>query len=341
MLEQKPPMTPQELEAMEKLLVGVQSQLGPSAEFTIRMQKRLERHHALMQERSQAGNIVAKRGLLSFFSTRVYSALTAFAFVIFTGGLSTFAYTSDSITNGNALYPIKRGLEGIERTFAGTPGAQAEYQMKLLSRRLAESRFLTLRGVVDEPTNQDVSVVINDGILAIQAIEQADYRDQLLDRITTLLQDEEKRIYNTAGVPVPTTVEISPDSVTSSDSVSTADPDTSSVPAVRADTAPSASLEARSGASIQNITSPSDAPILDDTRAAIIQRQSENDKRTTPSDGTSRRNRDRSETSDTPSVEENVAVPLHVRPGVIEALQRNREHLKRMEVRVTEMRRRR
>ena len=289
MSDQKPPLAPQELEAMEKLLANVQSQIGPSAEFTARMQKRLERHHALMQERGQMDQVATKRSVFSFFSTHVYSVLTAFAFVLFTGGLSTFAYTSDSITNGNALYPIKRGLESIEKTFAGTPGAQAEYQMKLLSRRLAESRFLTLQGLIDEPTNQEVTLVVNDGIEAIQAVPEVDYRDQLLDRITTLLKDEEARIYSTAGIPAPVTPDPVENTPQTPDNSATSTPssnsrivpltDTSSSTSVRAET-PSASAENSARVQIQQAApavSPSPTmtdptPISDDRRAMPKQR---------------------------------------------------------------------
>ena len=353
MSDQKPPIAPQELEAMEKLLADVQSQIGPSAEFTARMQKRLERHHALMQERGQMEQVGTKRTAFSFLSTHVYSVLTAFAFVLFTGGLSTFAYTSDSVTNGNALYPIKRGLESIEKTFAGTPGAQAEYQMKLLSRRLAESRFLTLQGVVDEPTNQEVTLVVNDGIEAIQAVSEVDYRDQLLDRITTLLKDEEARIYSTAGIPAPVTP-LAEDVPQTSDNSSTSTSssgsrlvpltDTSSSTSVRAET-PSVSVENSARVQIQQAApavSPSPtmtdpAPISDDRRTMTKQRiQPQDDAQSEKRSRGNAAARDRSDSS-----EEDVAVPLHVRPGVLEALQRNSAHLKKIELRVTEARRRR
>lgn len=336
MSDHKPPLTPQELAAMEHLLAGVQSQLGPSADFTARMQKRLERHYALMQERGdlQEVGIPTKRGFFSFFGTHAYSVLTAFTFVLFTGGLSTFAYTSDSITNGTALYPIKRGLESIERTFAGTPEAQAEYHMKLLSRRLAESRFLTLRGVVDEPTNEEVSLVVNDGIQAIQAVQQVDYRDQLLDRITALLRDEEQRIYDTAGIPLPAIEEtFDKSSSTSSPAIDPSRPslgsDTSS--AARADIAAPLSTEDTAGMTIQQ-TSP-------DHRE--FSRREEEMRRGANRTQNTELSLSKAMTSEIGTLEENVAVPLHVRPGVMEALQKNRLHLKKIEHRVQEMRRRR
>ncbi|MCX6734127.1 MAG: DUF5667 domain-containing protein [Candidatus Peregrinibacteria bacterium] len=189
-----------ELEQFEKNLTSFQKELSPTPDFTARMAKRLQRQDVLLREARHAGG---SRGFWFFLGTRTYAAITAFVFVLFTGGVSTFAYTNDNVTNGNPLYPVKRGLEKIEETFASSPESHAEFQVKMLGRRLAESRNLTLNGIVDESTSQEVSTVVDNGIQAISAIEKSDYRDQLLDRVTTMLKDEEKRIYTTAGVPYP------------------------------------------------------------------------------------------------------------------------------------------
>lgn len=193
-----------EFEQFEKTLTSFQKELSPTPEFKVRMNKRLQRHDVLLRE-SQHENA---RGFWFFLGTRSYAAATAFVFVLFTGGVSTFAYTNDTVTNGNPLYPVKRGLEKIEETFSGSPESHAEFQVKMLGRRLAESRNLTLNGIVDESTSNEVSTVVDSGIQAIAAVEKSDYRDQLLDRVTTMLKDEEKRIYATAGVPYPEEVTV-------------------------------------------------------------------------------------------------------------------------------------
>ena len=188
-----------EFEQFEKTLTSFQKELSPTPEFKVRMSKRLARHDVLLREAKHEN----ARGFWFFLGTRSYAAATAFVFVLFTGGVSTFAYTNDTVTNGNPLYPVKRGLEKIEETFSGSPESHAEFQVKMLGRRLAESRNLTLNGIVDESTSNEVSTVVDSGIQAIAAVEKSDYRDQLLDRVTTMLKDEEKRIYATAGVPYP------------------------------------------------------------------------------------------------------------------------------------------
>ncbi len=200
------------IEQMEQLLTGLQKDLSPSAEFSERMKKRLERHYVLMQERDLVGaETTGRRGFFSFLASHVYSTVTAFAFVIFTGGLSTFAYTSEGVTNGSPLYPIKRGLESIEQAFiSSNPESTAEYHVKMLSRRLAESRVLTLQGRVDEPTNEAVIIFANSGLDAIQLVDQNEYRDQLFNRITALLQEEERKMYSTSGLSVNTLTDEQP-----------------------------------------------------------------------------------------------------------------------------------
>lgn len=384
MFDPKKELSPQELEAMERLLTGLQPSISPSREFTARMQKRLERHYALIQEGGHLDSSVqpVKRGFFSFIGTHAYSVVTAFMFVIFTGGLSTFAYTSQTVTNGSPLYPIKRGLETIESAFASTPETRAEYQIKLLSRRLAESRFLTVQGVVDEPTNQEVSLAVDGGIQAIQAVSQIDYRDQLLDRITMVLRDEEKRFYSDAGVPMPDDEEdISSESVNTQENVS--DARTSREPAVNSSITP-----ARTSEPSREFTLPSVAPTSipaatpmpterlseensenndrsereSDARAESISPKLQITESSSPSVDTnskvgvtidlkkesssvnassSPKNKNRGVKSNSDiDARDNIAVPLHVKPGVMEALQRNRRHFKTIEIRLTEVRRR-
>lgn len=202
--DQSQDLTPQELERLEQALSLMHKELSPSLEFMQRMNKRLERHAVILQERRDALTDTPRSSFFSFFRSRVYSTLTAFAFVLFTGSLTTFAYTSESVTNDSLLYPIKRGLESIEKTFAtSTPESSAEFYVKMLRRRLAESRILTMRGVVDNSTSLEVTHSVNDGIHAIQSVSEAGYRDQLIDRMTVLLKEEEKKIYDTAGVALP------------------------------------------------------------------------------------------------------------------------------------------
>ncbi|MFA7277629.1 MAG: DUF5667 domain-containing protein [Candidatus Gracilibacteria bacterium] len=377
MFDPKKELSPQELEAMERLLTGLQPAISPSREFTARMQKRLERHYTLIQEGGHVdpSDQPVKRGFFSFIGTHAYSVITAFTFVIFTGGLSTFAYTSQTVTNGSPLYPIKRGLETIESTFASTPETRAEYQIKLLSRRLAESRFLTIQGVVDEPTNQDITFAVDGGIQAIQAVGQTDYRDQLLDRITMILRDEEKRFYSDAGVPMPTDNELAPESspdtvesissareslVTPSVTTRTSEPSrefilptTTATPAPIPTTIPVVTEklsesgdrdEGDDDIRMKNISpKPENTELSQPINTSLKTDIKTEIKKESPSiNPTTPKNKDRDTKNDQEAdVRDNIAIPLHVKPGVIEALRKNRQHFKTIEIRLTEVRRRR
>ncbi len=350
-----PELTPQELEKMEKLLEAIQPDISPSAEFTLRMQKRLERHYTLMQARDGAeATPASRRGFFSFMGTRVYSAITAFAFVLFTGGLSTFAYTSNTITNGSPLYPIKRGLEKIESTFVSTPGAMAEYQMRLLARRLDESRFLTSQGIIDEPTNQEVSAVVDFGILAIQDVEQSDYRDQLLDRFTTILLAQEGKFYTDAGITPPVATPsmapavANPEKPSSSLMMSTeivpAAPTTPVVPMAASSLTPAQQAEKqggvaeKSGEPLKSSNTQLNAPSLDTTistpRAKTDSRTSEKRSDSDKSESGRKKDRDSSGHED-----DNITYSLSVKPGVLNAIEKNRKHLKEVENKIKEARR--
>jgi hypothetical protein len=344
-----PELTPQELEKMEKLLEAIQPDISPSAEFTLRMQKRLERHYTLMQARDGAeATPASRRGFFSFMGTRVYSAITAFAFVLFTGGLSTFAYTSNTITNGSPLYPIKRGLEKIESTFVSTPGAMAEYQMRLLARRLDESRFLTSQGIVDDSTNQDVSTVVDNGIVAIQNVEHSDYRDQLLDRFTTLLLAQESKFYTDAGITPPVAIPVVAPVASSDLNISApALMSTEVAPATLSIAPMQAPVESHdsqksSGVEAKWLAEPSDTQI--DIRASnttISAPQVETDSRISEKKSSSKKSASRDEKDSDSSAhdDDNITVPLSVKPGVLNAIEKNRKHLKEVENKIKEARR--
>jgi len=293
-----------ELEQFEKNLTSFQKELSPTPDFTARMTKRLQRQDVLLREARHGSG---SQGFWFFLGTRTYAALTAFVFVLFTGGVSTFAYTNDNITNGNPLYPVKRGLEKIEETFTSSPESHAEFQVKMLGRRHAESRNLTLNGIVDESTSQEVSTAVDDGIQAIATIEKSDYREQLLDRVTTMLKDEERRIYVTAGVPYP-------------EEPATEAPAVSTMPVVAAPTATS---------------TPSIAPTTPIERKEIAE---EKTLRVETEDITPREAE--LTTRVTTTMEDNVPTPLGAPTEVMSALERHSQNLRQIELRVTSVRRR-
>lgn len=170
------------------------------------MRRRLARHHALLLSDPSRQPVSGLRRVFSFFSTRVYATVSAFGIVLLTGGVSTFAYTSDSVTHGTPLYPIKRGIEAVEQAIHISQVSQASYRVKILDRRLQESRYLTSQGVADEATNDDVSIAVSNGLQVVQTLPDDNNRNNLLDRMTQLLKRQEAALYEIAGVAPPVSV---------------------------------------------------------------------------------------------------------------------------------------
>lgn len=199
-------LSPHELDKFEKQLLSLSSSFNPSQDFSTRMRRRLARHHALLLSDPSRQPVSGLRRVFSFFSTRVYATVSAFGIVLLTGGVSTFAYTSDSVTHGTPLYPIKRGIEAVEQAIHISQVSQASYRVKILDRRLQESRYLTSQGVADQATNDDVSIAVNDGLQVVQTLPDDINRDSLLNKMTQLLKRQEAALYEIAGVAPPVSV---------------------------------------------------------------------------------------------------------------------------------------
>lgn len=70
------------------------------------------------------------------------------------GGTSAYAYSSTSVTEGNMLYPVKRGIETVRVRFATTPADRATIHLQLYERRLDEAeRLLQTRALMIQTLN--------------------------------------------------------------------------------------------------------------------------------------------------------------------------------------------
>lgn len=202
-------------EQLEQMLRRLGEASGPDVAFIKRMDQRLRRHHAMMSEFAVGDTVdevvsdtyvgAGRGGFWHFIRGRVYTTITALFFVVATGAVSTFAYTSDSVTNGTALYPIKRSIERVQQVFVSNPEQQATYHLQMLQRRLAESRVLTLKGVTDDTTNTEVTLTMDHGIAAIRVLPSVDRRDALFQRVSELIDEQEREVFATVGATVPVT----------------------------------------------------------------------------------------------------------------------------------------
>ena len=77
--------------------------------------------------------------------------VTATVLLLFTS-TTIYAYNSDSITNGDLLYPLKLSVEKVEVIFARTPERKIDYYNKMAKRRIRELDTLEKRGRIDEET---------------------------------------------------------------------------------------------------------------------------------------------------------------------------------------------
>lgn len=140
------------LENIEKLLEKLAREANPAAEFESRLLSRLRSRWNTLEERSELEK-ASKGGkdggfvwsaLFSFFRKKAFGPIVALFLVVFTGGISSYAYTSDSVTRESFLYPMKRALEKIERSFVvSTPEDEIDYTVRMMERRLAEVRHLS------------------------------------------------------------------------------------------------------------------------------------------------------------------------------------------------------
>lgn len=73
------------------------------------------------------------------------------------GGTSAYAYSSPSVTEGNVLYPVKRGIETVRVHFATSPEDRTTIHLQLYERRLDEAeRLLETRALMIQALNDAV-----------------------------------------------------------------------------------------------------------------------------------------------------------------------------------------
>ena len=65
--------------------------------------------------------------------------------VLLTTGTGVYAYDSPEVIEGHSLYQVKDKMERVEEWFARSPERQADFQVKMLDRRLNEARHFQHR----------------------------------------------------------------------------------------------------------------------------------------------------------------------------------------------------
>jgi hypothetical protein len=88
--------------------------------------------------------LLASNALMTYASpvSALRYAFAAVALVLVAGfGTTTYAYASPSVTEGDALYPVKTRLETMEARFHHSPEARARFEDRLQNRRFHELHY--------------------------------------------------------------------------------------------------------------------------------------------------------------------------------------------------------
>lgn len=95
---------------------------------------------------------VFRKGVVLYLSRPAaqFKFVTSFGLIIvmMSGGVSAYAYDSPDVNATNFLYPVKQGLEGVERQFKFAPEDKIRFHVKIAKRRLSETE--TMKAHMDE-----------------------------------------------------------------------------------------------------------------------------------------------------------------------------------------------
>lgn len=102
-------------------------------------------------------------GSLSWLALKPVGRTVAIASlaVLLLVGTSIYAYASGGVTQGSALYPLKRAVEALEETVNLSPAAKVKTYSKFSERRLQEALILSQKNT---PANEQEQEVINEHI---------------------------------------------------------------------------------------------------------------------------------------------------------------------------------
>jgi hypothetical protein len=137
---------------LESILKNFSSEAKPEKMFMRSLEKKLQKQFAETYSQKQ-----------SFFS-RFFKLKLQFAsalVAIFFTSTTIYAYASDTVVNGDLLYPLKLGTEKVEGLLAITPERKVEYYNKMADRRMKEFTHLEQkRNRIDKPTLKEAKRLI-------------------------------------------------------------------------------------------------------------------------------------------------------------------------------------
>ena len=99
-------------------------------------------------------------------------------------GAGVYAYASPSVTNDHALYPVKRGIESMEKAWPRSPESAAHFHARMMERRMAEGMYLYHRQAFHATVLEDVAREFDRALQEMEAVdEEVEIRIIIIDQI--------------------------------------------------------------------------------------------------------------------------------------------------------------
>lgn len=159
-------------------LKSLKSDATPSRDFKAGLKKNLFAAYDLRYGVSKSISPLMK------FSVAGMCALV----LVFGMGTSVYAYTSPDVVEGNALYPVKAGLEQAEGALAITPQQKAQYHAKMMQRRLIEAEHAS--AAKPEAIQRLLGQAANELGMSLDQVKAGlkdpDTRQQIVDQLSAL-----------------------------------------------------------------------------------------------------------------------------------------------------------
>ncbi len=115
-------------------------------------------------------------------SPRMVAVPLTVVVVLAASGTSAYAYANDGVTEGHALYPVKRGIEEVEATLAPTALLKAHVRLRQAERRVREAERIFAHTADAAPTLAAADVA-SEAALDVAAHARPAVRVRILEQL--------------------------------------------------------------------------------------------------------------------------------------------------------------
>jgi hypothetical protein len=123
-----------------------------------------------------------------------------------TMGTGVYAYESPDVVDGHVFYPIKSGIEQMQKSFARSPEARAEFHANMMNRRLNEGEhhfpkrpekienFLEKAAVQLELSVEEIENAMSDDEKRADLIEQLSLHNARYEELAARVSDSQRGV---------------------------------------------------------------------------------------------------------------------------------------------------